>query len=106
MTMVNSGLKGLKWLFQFSQRSRNQNMFIISIGTFYVSSTGVRVAMKCWAIATQPAPVGPIHQHGLSHLVINTNHLSNKTTLVQWLKLAAWKVGDRRFEPHSGLQVL
>ena len=26
-------------------------------------------------------------------------------TLVQWLKLPAWKVGDRAFEPHSGLQV-
>ena len=25
--------------------------------------------------------------------------------LVQWLKLPAWKVGDRRFESHSGLQV-
>ena len=24
--------------------------------------------------------------------------------LVQWLKLPAWKVGDRGFEPHSGLQ--
>ena len=26
-------------------------------------------------------------------------------TLVQWLKLPAWEVGDRGFEPHSGLQV-
>ena len=25
--------------------------------------------------------------------------------LVQLLKLPAWKVGDRGFEPHSGLQV-
>ena len=25
--------------------------------------------------------------------------------LVHWLKLPAWKVGDRGFEPHSGLQV-
>ena len=25
--------------------------------------------------------------------------------LVQWLKLPAWKVGDRGFEPYSGLQV-
>ena len=25
--------------------------------------------------------------------------------MVQWLKLPAWKVGDRGFEPHSGLQV-
>ena len=25
--------------------------------------------------------------------------------LVQWLKLPAWKVGDRGFEPHSGFQV-
>ena len=25
--------------------------------------------------------------------------------LVPWLKLPAWKVGDRGFEPHSGLQV-
>ena len=24
---------------------------------------------------------------------------------VQWLKLPAWKVGDRGFEPNSGLQV-
>ena len=23
---------------------------------------------------------------------------------MQWLKLPAWKVGDRRFKPHSGLQ--
>ena len=23
--------------------------------------------------------------------------------LVQWLNLPAWKVGDRGFEPHSGL---
>ena len=26
--------------------------------------------------------------------------------LVQWLKLPAWKVGDRGFEPRSGFQVL
>ena len=26
-------------------------------------------------------------------------------TLVQWLKLPAWKVRDRGFEHHSGLQV-
>ena len=26
-------------------------------------------------------------------------------TLVQWLKLLAWEVGDRGLEPHSGLQV-
>ena len=25
--------------------------------------------------------------------------------LVQWLRLPAWDVGDRGFEPHSGLQV-
>ena len=25
--------------------------------------------------------------------------------MVQWLKLPAWKVGIRGFEPHSGLQV-
>ena len=25
--------------------------------------------------------------------------------MVQWLTLPAWKVGDRGFEPHSGLQV-
>ena len=25
--------------------------------------------------------------------------------MVQWLKLPAWKVGDRVFEPHSDLQV-
>ena len=24
--------------------------------------------------------------------------------LVQWLKLPAWKVGDRELEPHPGLQ--
>ena len=24
---------------------------------------------------------------------------------MQWLKLPVWKVGDRGFEPHSGLQV-
>ena len=24
---------------------------------------------------------------------------------MQWLKLPAWKVGDRVFEPHSGLQI-
>ena len=26
-------------------------------------------------------------------------------TLVQWLKLPAWKVGNRGFEPRSGIQV-
>ena len=26
-------------------------------------------------------------------------------TLVQWLKLPSWKVGNRGFEPHCGLQV-
>ena len=25
--------------------------------------------------------------------------------MVHWLKLPAWKVGDRGFEPHSGLHV-
>ena len=29
----------------------------------------------------------------------------NNPTLVQWLKLPAWKVGDRGFEPRSGIQV-
>ena len=27
------------------------------------------------------------------------------SSLVQWLKLSAWKVGDRGFEPRSGIQV-
>ena len=31
---------------------------------------------------------------------------STRVVLVQLLKLPAWEVGDRRFEPHSGLQVL
>ena len=33
------------------------------------------------------------------------NHYPTPRALVHWLKLAAWKVGDRGFEPHSGLQV-
>ena len=28
---------------------------------------------------------------------------SDAGALVQWLKLPVWKVGDRGFEPHSGL---
>ena len=24
---------------------------------------------------------------------------------MQWLKLPVWEVGDREFEPHSGIQV-
>ena len=31
--------------------------------------------------------------------------LDRAEALVQWLKLPAWKVRDRGFEPHSGLQV-
>ena len=30
---------------------------------------------------------------------------ASRGALVQWLKLHAWKVGDRGFEPNSGLQV-
>ena len=33
-------------------------------------------------------------------------YMTGAGSLVQWLKLPAWKVGDRGFEPHSGLQVL
>ena len=29
----------------------------------------------------------------------------NVGAMVEWLKLSAWKVGDRGFETHSGLQV-
>ena len=32
-------------------------------------------------------------------------HTYRAGALAQWLKLPAWKVGDRDFEPHSGLQV-
>ena len=40
------------------------------------------------------------------HLAARLNRTSNfPGALVQWLKLLAWKVGDRGFEPHSGLQV-
>ena len=35
-------------------------------------------------------------------LLFNT---SGAGALVQWLKLSAWKVGDRGFEPRSGIQV-
>ena len=31
--------------------------------------------------------------------------LSGTGALVQWLNLPAWKVGDRGFTPHPGLQV-
>ena len=31
--------------------------------------------------------------------------LRRAEALLQWLKLAAWKVGDRRFEPRFGIQV-
>ena len=40
--------------------------------------------------------------------VCYTSHISwsaRARALMQWLKLPAWKVGDRGFEPHSGLQV-
>ena len=32
-------------------------------------------------------------------------HVNRSGALVQWLKLPAWKVGVRGFEPHSELQV-
>ena len=35
------------------------------------------------------------------HLVVH----ARRVALVQWLKLPAWKVGNRGFEPHSGVQV-
>ena len=32
-------------------------------------------------------------------------HIPWAAALVQWLKLPAWKVGDRGLEPRSGIQV-
>ena len=34
-----------------------------------------------------------------------SNYTIGAGGLVHWLKTPAWKVGDRGFEPHSGLQV-
>ena len=42
-------------------------------------------------------------------LTLTRNNCNNRPNeawaLMQWLKLPAWKVGDRGFEPHSGLQI-
>ena len=53
---------------------------------------------------------GVIVVHGLFSLCIGIfkSHLVFKQltwALMQWLKLPAWKVGDRGFKPHYGLQV-
>ena len=40
----------------------------------------------------------------INYIVFSPFH--NRTrALVQWLKMPAWKVGDRKFEAHTGLQV-
>ena len=53
-----------------------------------------------WLI-TPPPPPGPA-THFTSKAFL---FLLRAGALVQWLNLAAWKVGVRGFEPHSGLQV-
>ena len=37
-------------------------------------------------------------------MIFTIMFLTRAGALVQWLKLPAPKVGDRAFEPHSGLQ--
>ena len=41
------------------------------------------------------------------HIAYNSKIAATPRTvpLVQWFKPSAWKIGDREFEPHSGLQV-
>ena len=38
-------------------------------------------------------------------LLMARKPISKGGGLVQWVKLAAWKVGDRTFKPRSGIQV-
>ena len=41
-----------------------------------------------------------------SCLIFQNEHFRTAAgALVQWLKLSAWKIGDRGFKPHPGLQV-
>ena len=42
---------------------------------------------------------------GPSEAVVGINIFIPTTSQVQWLKLLAWKVWDRGFEPYSGIQV-
>ena len=54
-------------------------------------------------------PVHHVHQR-TSHYVFLAKEKSYYVfpvgALMQWLKLPAWKVGDRGLEPHSGLEIL
>ena len=36
----------------------------------------------------------------------SVSHPASQLALVQWLKLPAWKLGDRGFKPHSCIQVI
>ena len=58
-----------------------------------------------------PCPLLPVSQVAPpSEWPVSILHLEFHSNmggvLAQWLKLPAWKVGDRWFEPHPGLQVL
>ena len=41
----------------------------------------------------------------LTHILAVFHKRQRAGALVQWLKLPTWKVRDRGFKPHSGLQV-
>ena len=59
-----------------------------------------------WASVVDGGPTS--YQHWVNFYAENVSTLEHflAGALVQWLKLPAWKVGDRGFEPHSGIQVL
>ena len=40
-----------------------------------------------------------------SSIMTYNSHLVRAGALMQWLKLPAWKIGDRYFEQRSGIQV-
>ena len=47
-----------------------------------------------------------VKTHDLKIRMCAVAYLAYETgALVRWLRLPAWKVGDRGFEPHTGLQV-
>ena len=51
-------------------------------------------------------PLREIEIYAMLSVTINVHVPPRLYDLLQWLKLSAWKVGNRGFEPHSALQIV
>ena len=61
--------------------------------------------MLPWKFSIQAMKLSLLITSSIRRKVSNAIMILQPGALLQWLKLPAWKAGDRGFDPHSGLQV-